>query len=511
MHAIINNMPVEFNEGDTILEAARRAGIFIPTLCEFAELHHRPGTCRMCLVEVEHADGASRVVTACETRLLEGDRVNTRTQKVRGMQKLQAELLFSDHCEKCSGCARHGSCELQTVAAQVGLDVSALSGRLNTRPAAVDDSAAGLVFTSDKCIRCLRCVEVCRQLHGIGAITLNQTGTVQFDNASTSTPTLCNGKIYVGGADRRAAGTGSISAIDAQTLKVERHVTTTSAVKHNAIPGDVKSAPLVVTKLDGTYVYFTSNGRPGGVFMYKVGAEHVTLLYVPEKEQRQYNMASVVAAADGSLYFVNDSGYLFKLAGASTADVLPSQEVPGQSGTEDSGKDAGKDSGKDSGKNSGKNAGSQGEKGKGSGSAHAAGAGNTAAGGKGGNGSAGTKSGSAKPGSMKVVHGVASPAGGKASGAAATSGPLALLKGVASDVLGIQVQDGASDGTSEGTASTGGASADAPAKATASKAAATASRGRTLPIWPVIGMALGAVVLIMALLRRGKRDERGTK
>ena len=341
--------------------------------------------------------------------------------------------------------------------------------------------------------------------------TLNQTGTVQFDNASTSTPTLCNGKIYVGGADRRAAGTGSISVIDAQTLKVERHVTTTSAVKHNAIPGDVKSAPLVVTKLDGTYVYFTSNGRPGGVFMYKVGAEHVTLLYVPEKEQRQYNMASVVAAADGSLYFVNDSGYLFKLAGASTADVLPSQEIPRQSATEDSGKDAGKDSGKDSGKNSGKNAGSQGEKGKGSGSAHAAGAGNTAAGGKGGNGSAGTKSGSAKPGSMKVVHGVASPAGGKASGAAATSGPLALLKGVASDVLGIQVQDGASDGTSEGTASTGGTSADAPAKATASKAAATASRGRTLPIWPVIGMALGAVVLIMALLRRGKRDERGTK
>lgn len=194
MHAIINNMPVEFNEGDTILEAARRAGIFIPTLCEFAELHHRPGTCRMCLVEVEHADGASRVVTACETRLLEGDRVNTRTQKVRGMQKLQAELLFSDHCEKCSGCARHGSCELQTVAAQVGLDVSALSGRLNTRPAAVDDSAAGLVFTSDKCIRCLRCVEVCRQLHGIGAITLNQTGTdcaVGFDGGRWADSDRC--------------------------------------------------------------------------------------------------------------------------------------------------------------------------------------------------------------------------------------------------------------------------------------------------------------------------------
>ncbi len=344
---------------------------------------------------------------------------------------------------------------------------------------------------------------------------LSQTGTVQFDNASTSTPTLCNGKIYVGGADRRAAGTGSISVIDAQSLKVECHVTTTSATKSNAIPGDVKSAPLVVTKSDGTYVYFTSNGRPGGVFMYKVGAKHVTLLYVPDQAQRQYNMASVVAAADGSLYFVNDSGFLFKLAGASTADVLPSQEIPRQSGTEDSGKDtgkdAGKDSGKDTGKNAGKNAGSQGEKGKGPGSAHAAGAGNVAAGGKGGNGNTGAKSGAAKPGSTKLVHGTASPAGGKASGTAAASGPLTLLNDVASDVLGIQVQDGATDGTSEGTASTGDASADAPAKTTASKASAAASRGRTLPIWPVIGMTLGAVVLIMALLRRGKRDVQGTK
>ena len=78
-------------------------------------------------------------------------------------------------------------------------------------------------------------------------------------------------------------------------------------------------------------------------------------------------------------------------------------------------------------------------------------------------------------------------------------------------MFGIQVQDGATDGTSDGTASTGDASADAPAKTTASTDSATASRGRTLPIWPVIGMALGAVVLIMALLRRGKRDEQGTK
>lgn len=336
--------------------------------------------------------------------------------------------------------------------------------------------------------------------------SLSQTGTAKFDNASTSTPTLSNGKIYVGGADRRVAGTGSISVIDAQTLKVECHATTTSAAKDNAIPGDVKSAPLVVTRPDGTYVYFTSNGRPGGVFMYKVGQSHVTLLYVPDQAQRQYNMASVVAAADGSLYFVNDSGYLFKLAGAGATGALPSQEIPGQSGATDPGKDSGADAGKDSGKDSGKNAGSQGEKDKGPGSTHAAGAGNAPAGGRGGNGSAGAKSGSAGAGSTKVVRGTASPAGAKKSGATAASGPLALLNGVASDVLGMQVQEDAADGTSAGAASEGTS-----AKATASKAAAEASRVRAMPVWPMVGMALGAAVLIAALLRRGKHGDRGTK
>ena len=177
MLATINLQPVEFTEGETILEVARRTGTFIPTLCEFAALNHRPGTCRMCLVEVTRADGTSRVVTACETRLVEGDAVDTYSHKVRRMQKLQAELLFSDHCETCSGCARHGACELQKVARVVGLDVTRLSGRLATRPVETDASANGLVFTPDKCIRCLRCIEACRQVQGIGVIKLDHTGT----------------------------------------------------------------------------------------------------------------------------------------------------------------------------------------------------------------------------------------------------------------------------------------------------------------------------------------------
>jgi ferredoxin hydrogenase gamma subunit len=123
MKAFLNDVPVRFTEGETILEVARREGVFIPTLCEFAALHHRPGTCRMCLVEIVEKD-RTRTVTACDTRMKEVLRVRTTGAQLRSMRKLQAELLFADHCERCSECPRHGDCELQTVAKTVGLDVS---------------------------------------------------------------------------------------------------------------------------------------------------------------------------------------------------------------------------------------------------------------------------------------------------------------------------------------------------------------------------------------------------
>jgi ferredoxin hydrogenase gamma subunit len=192
MKAFLNDVPVRFTEGETILEVARREGVFIPTLCEFAALHHRPGTCRMCLVEIVEKD-RTRTVTACDTRMKEGLRVRTTGAQLRSMRKLQAELLFADHCERCSECPRHGDCELQTVAKTVGLDVSSLSGRFVNRHG-TDDTAPALTFTPDKCIRCLRCLEVCRQVHGVGAITLEGFGTeaaVGFDGTPWGASDRC--------------------------------------------------------------------------------------------------------------------------------------------------------------------------------------------------------------------------------------------------------------------------------------------------------------------------------
>lgn len=176
--ATINGREVTFHPGETILEAARRHGVFIETLCEFAEMGHRPGTCRMCLVEVTDEAGKTFVTTSCDTVLRAGWQVATKTAKVRRMQKLQLELLMADHCQDCARCSRHGACELQSVGLRLGLPSPA---RVTFRPQAAerrrDDSRRALVFDASRCVRCLRCVEACRKVAGQSALTLNGVGT----------------------------------------------------------------------------------------------------------------------------------------------------------------------------------------------------------------------------------------------------------------------------------------------------------------------------------------------
>lgn len=175
--ASFNGHQVAFEPGQTILQVAKANGIFIPTLCAYLPLNHTPGTCRMCLVEVFEGDNPEgRVVTACTTPIREGQRIFTRNERVRKMQQLQMELLFADHDQDCKSCSRHGDCELQDVSLFIGMKHwPRHKSFIAERP--YDDSSAGIIRDVNKCIRCGRCVEVCRQVQGIGALTIDEFGT----------------------------------------------------------------------------------------------------------------------------------------------------------------------------------------------------------------------------------------------------------------------------------------------------------------------------------------------
>ena len=147
---------------------------------------------------------------------------------------------------------------------------------------------------------------------------LSETGKVQFASASTGTPTLAGGRLYVGGqlvqgSSGGQARCGVLAVIDAKTLQVEHSITSADGT---ALEGsDVKSAPVVSTQGGATYVYFTANSLPGGVYRYRVGDATASRIYTPSEDKQNYCMGSITVGPDGSLYYVNDSGALFAIAG----------------------------------------------------------------------------------------------------------------------------------------------------------------------------------------------------
>ncbi len=160
----INGKAVEVAEGTTILQAARSAGIHIPTLC-FLERSEPIGACRVCLVEVE---GARTLMASCSTPCAEGQVVRVNSPKARAARKQVVELLLSEHDGDCQVCERNEDCELRKLASDMGV-------RMVTYPGAraaphLDESTPGLVRDNAKCIKCRRCVTVCNQVQGVGAL-----------------------------------------------------------------------------------------------------------------------------------------------------------------------------------------------------------------------------------------------------------------------------------------------------------------------------------------------------
>ena len=164
IHLTINGKAIEIAEGSTILQAAKSAGIQVPTLC-FLEKREPLGACRVCLVEVE---GARTLVAACSTPCTEGQVVHVNSPKARAARKQVVELLLSEHDGDCQTCERNEDCELRKLASDMGIRTVTYAGA-RAAPKR-DDSTPGLVRDNSKCIKCRRCVTVCNQVQGIGAL-----------------------------------------------------------------------------------------------------------------------------------------------------------------------------------------------------------------------------------------------------------------------------------------------------------------------------------------------------
>lgn len=166
----INDRPITVPKGSTILEAARYAGIEIPTLCYLKDINEI-GACRICMVEVK---GARSLVTACVFPVAEGMEIYTNTEKVRNSRKMTLELILSTHDKKCLTCVRSGNCELQKLCKEFGVDnANRFEGEVVRYN--FDDSAAHMVRDNNKCILCRRCIAACDQ-QGISVIGANARG-----------------------------------------------------------------------------------------------------------------------------------------------------------------------------------------------------------------------------------------------------------------------------------------------------------------------------------------------
>jgi len=166
----IDGQDVAVPEGTTVLEAARSAGIYIPTLCYDEDLEPY-GACRMCVVEIE---GMAGLPTACTTQATQGMVVHTDSESVNDVRRTICQMLIADHPADCLACSSNQRCELQKVASYLGISEQRLP-RLE-REQILDESNPFFVRDLSKCILCGRCVRACRELRGVGAIGIAGRG-----------------------------------------------------------------------------------------------------------------------------------------------------------------------------------------------------------------------------------------------------------------------------------------------------------------------------------------------
>ncbi len=167
----INGQPYQVESGLTVLEAARKCGYVVPSLCAFNHGKCSLASCRVCLVEVV---GARGLVASCVYPVNEGMEIITNSQKAVEARRASVELILSNHQKNCLQCPKQGKCELLEVANIVGARDQKFMGEQS--PATVDELAPGLMRNTAKCILCGRCIERCKEAHGISILGFENRG-----------------------------------------------------------------------------------------------------------------------------------------------------------------------------------------------------------------------------------------------------------------------------------------------------------------------------------------------
>ena len=171
MNITINDREVKFNPGETVLQAAKRAGIRIPHLCSLDWAPSPSASCRLCVVELE---GSPRLQTSCTLLAAEGMVVRTHTPRVMKARRSIVELLVANHPQDCLVCDRSGSCELAELTQEVGARPRQYAGMKKDQH--LDISSPAISRDPNKCVLCGRCVTMCHQIQGIGAIDFIDRG-----------------------------------------------------------------------------------------------------------------------------------------------------------------------------------------------------------------------------------------------------------------------------------------------------------------------------------------------
>ena len=167
----IEGVPYQVEAGLTILEAAKKCGYEIPSLCSFNHGECSKGSCRVCLVE---ATGARGLVASCVYPVAEGMEIKISSPKATKARRVSVELLLSNHNKDCQQCEKNGKCELLHVATLVGAREGMYEGAKT--PVTIDKLSPSIYRDTSKCILCGRCVERCKNAHGMGILGFEKRG-----------------------------------------------------------------------------------------------------------------------------------------------------------------------------------------------------------------------------------------------------------------------------------------------------------------------------------------------